>query len=504
VQFVTKIRVLALALLVSLLGGCSSAPAQTISSPETPPRQLAQTTTPQEIRADASSRLAEAPKPAASPRKKRKNGDPEEPIKRKYEDLLKNPADLGFKPTENDVNRIYYRVREGFVEEVGSEALVNGVKAEVAEFLTQAKLDPAAVKAIPSNIRFEELTPTIVKQYGDKVNRDLLTYVIILGMLDGLKDNYSVIMTPKEYGKLQEQMQAVGFGGIGIYIELDKDHNNALTIFEPIEGTPAYKAGLEAGDRIVKIDGKSTEGITLDQAQNQIRGPAGSSVVITVDRKGAIKDYSVARAEIKVKSVTHRMFPNDIGYVRLRMFGGQTAEELDQAIADLKAKGAKGLILDLRNNGGGYIDAARDVVGEFSQPNSLVVYTLDRNQRRREYKSTTATRTNLPMVCLINEFSASASEITAGALRDHKLATLVGDHSFGKGSVQQLYPFPDGSALKLTIARFFTPGGSVIDKQGIEPNVALDMEPRFVGKVEQDTQLKKALEILNDKLGASQ
>ncbi len=499
----TKIRVLALALVVSLLGACSSAPAQTVGSPDSKPRQLAQTITPQEVRADASTKLAQAPKPEASPRKKRHNGDPEEPVKRTYAELLKNPAELGFKPTENDINRIYYRVREGFVEDVGSEALVNGVKAEVAEFVTQAKLDPAGVKAIPSTIKFEELTPAILKLYGDKVNKDLLSYVIILGMLDGTKDHYSVLMTPKEYGKLQEQMQAVGFGGIGIYIELDKEHNNALTIFEPIDGTPAAKAGLESGDRIVKIDGKSTDGITLDQAQNQIRGTVGSSVIITVDRKGAIKDFSVARAEIKVKSVTHRMFPNDIGYIRLRMFGGQTAEELDQAVADLKAKGAKGLVLDLRNNGGGYIDAARDVVGEFSQPNSLVVYTLDRNQRRREYKSINPGKANMPMVCLINEFSASASEITAGALRDHKLATLVGDHSFGKGSVQQLYPFPDGSALKLTIARFFTPGGSVIDKQGIEPNVALDMEPRFVGKVEQDTQLKKALEILNDKMAGS-
>jgi carboxyl-terminal processing protease len=235
-----------------------------------------------------------------------------------------------------------------------------------------------------------------------------------------------------------------------------------------------------------------------------IRGQEGTPVVLTIERDGQVKEFTVTRARIHTISVSSRMFPGQVGYVRLRSFGADTGSEMEAAIQRLKQQGAKSLILDLRNNGGGYIDASVDVVGEFAPKNSLVVYTVDRNNRRREYRSTDSGGVGLPTVVMINEFSASASEITAGAMRDHKLATLVGDHSFGKGSVQQLYnlDMAAGKAprLKLTVARFYTPGGSVIDRQGIEPQVAIDMEPRYVGKVDKDIQLKKAVEMLGGTL----
>jgi carboxyl-terminal processing protease len=206
------------------------------------------------------------------------------------------------------------------------------------------------------------------------------------------------------------------------------------------------------------------------------------------------------RGKIHTITVTSRMFPGNVGYIRLRAFGQDTGVEIAQAISKLKASGAKGLILDLRNNGGGYIDASVDVVGEFAPNNSLVVYTIDRSGKRKEYRSHHDGGIGVPAVVMINEYSASASEITAGALRDHKLATVVGDHSFGKGSVQQLYNLDltaqKSPKLKLTIARFYTPGGSVIDRQGIEPQVMVDMETRYVGKVDKDVQLQKAVELL--------
>jgi carboxyl-terminal processing protease len=231
----------------------------------------------------------------------------------------------------------------------------------------------------------------------------------------------------------------------------------------------------------------------------------GSSVVLEVERKGESKPltFSVKRDNIHVVSVSHKLLDGNIGYVRLRQFGAKTAEEMAEAIAALKAQGATSLIVDLRNNGGGYIDAAVDVVGQFlDQTDGLVVYTIDRANRRREYRST-ITGHPMPTVVLVNEYSASASEITAGALRDHGLAKLVGHKSFGKGSVQQLYPFSDGSALKLTIAKFYTPSGYVINKQGLEPDVKIDMEPKFVGRgIDKDTQLQKAVEVIKAETAA--
>lgn len=419
--------------------------------------------------------------------------------KRDYSEYLQDPSTLGFRPGEHLFRNVYYHVKTSFVEEIPDTELFEGVKAEVANLLDQAEVSTDDLSKLDSG---KKVLPQLVELYGDRIDRNLLVYAAILGMLQGLDDHYSLLMRPDEYGKLQEQMQAQEFGGIGIYIELDRDNGNRLTVFEPIEGTPAYKAGLEAGDQIVKIDGEDTEGITLDMAQASIRGPVGSKVLLTVERSTTSKplDVSIQRGLIHVVSVSAKMLPNQIGYIRLRLFGSQTAEELEAALEELRGSGMQGLVLDLRNNGGGYIDAAVGVVGQFVDNDGLVVYTVDRNKRRREYRSHTLGGSDIPTVVMVNKYSASASEITAGALRDHKVATLIGEHSFGKGSVQQLYPFPDGSALKMTIARFFTPAGAVIDKNGIEPDFVVEMEPRFVGRGDKDTQLKKAVEILESRI----
>ncbi|MEW6280486.1 MAG: S41 family peptidase [Candidatus Eremiobacterota bacterium] len=447
----------------------------------------------------------EEPEPSPSPAEVAEKGDKpkkkveEELEPRNYSQLLKKPDELGFNPDENLFRNVYWHIRQSYVEKINEDQLFNGLKSEVANLLRQAKVPTDGLARLDKK---KNVLVQLVDMYGDRVDRRLLVFAAILGMLDGLKDPYSVLMPPDEYRKLQEQMQARDFGGIGIYIELDRDNKNQLTIFEPIEGTPAYQAGLEAGDHILKIDGKSTEGITLDQAQASIRGKAGSSVNLTVRRKGTPQplNFTVTRAQIQVKSVTHKMLPQQIGYVRLRQFGQETAHELEAALEDLHGKGAVGIILDLRNNGGGYIDAAVGVVGQFIRRGGLVVYTVNRQGERRDYNSSISGSLESPLVVLINEYSASASEITAGALRDHKVATLVGNHSFGKGSVQQLYPFPDESALKLTVARFYSPSGKVIDKKGIDPQVAVKMEPRFVGKMQQDIQLKKAVEVVQKQL----
>ena len=432
------------------------------------------------------------------------DGDKEvKELKRSYAKLLEDPKELGFEPSDALFRNVYYYIRKSFVEDVPEEKLFEGVKSEIRDLLEQAEV---SAEGLDSLDRGKKVLPQLKSRFGEKVDKNLLTFAAILGMLDGLEDRYSLLMLPDDYSKLQEQMQNTEFGGIGIYIELDRDDENRLTVFEPIEGTPAYKAGLMSGDKVLKIDGESTDGITLDQAQAKIRGPKGSEVILTVLRKGepGAKDYTVVRGKIHVVSVSSKLIDDEVGYVRLRLFGYQTASEMKTAIAKLKGKGATSLVLDLRNNGGGYVDASVNVVSQFLQKdNGLVVYTVDRNDRRREYRADEIGDIELPTVVLVNEFSASASEITAGALRDHGLGELVGVKSFGKGSVQQLYPFADGSALKLTIAKFYTPDGTVINKQGLEPDVKVEMEPRYVGRGEKDVQLKRAVEIVKAKKIAS-
>lgn len=490
-----QVRASSLLLAFSLWGCSGPSPIRSVSAEERP-KPAPAIALPNHAR-ETAQQIAEEINPGK--RKKARNADVED-IKRNYAELIKAPAELGFVSSEDLYRNVYFHARKSFVQEVSEPQLTQGIVKELTNFLSQAKVDTAPVKELEA-LKPVEAYAKAQQLFAGKVDSNLLGYATINGLLDGLKDNYSVIMTPPEWAKMSEQLDSKTFGGIGIYIELDRENGNQLTVFEPIEGTPAYNAGLLSGDKVLKIDGKTTAGVTLDVAQTMIRGKEGSQVVLTIQRDGEVKDYTVTRAQIHSITVSNRMFPGQVGYIRLRAFGRDTGVEMAQAVTKLKAQGAKGLILDLRNNGGGYIDASVDVVGEFAPNNSLVVYTIDRGGKRREYRSQNAGGLGIPAVVMINEYSASASEITAGALRDHKLATVVGDHSFGKGSVQQLYPLDitaqgESPRLKLTVARFYTPGGSVIDRQGIEPQVVVDMETRWVGKVEKDVQLQKAVELL--------
>lgn len=414
--------------------------------------------------------------------------------KRKYSILLEDPDKLGFEPTDTLFRNVYYHVKRDHVAGVSDDDLVNGLVAEVRNLIDQAELSTEVLDNLDLNKR---VIRQILKGYDGQIDRNLLLYASILGMLDALDDPYTNLMTPDEFGDLEEQMQSKEFGGIGVYIELDRSAQDQLMVFEPIEGTPAYEAGLLPGDRIYKIDGLATKGMTLDIAQSKIRGPVGSAVVLTIVREGREKpfDITVVRNSIHVVSITSKVI-DGFGYIRCRSFGSQTSNELAEAILKLRKKKVKGIILDLRNNGGGYINASVEMVGQLlEKPRSLVVYTVDKEKKREEYRTWTQGSLEIPLVVMINRFSASASEITAGALKDHGVATLVGEHSFGKGSVQQLFPFNDGCALKLTIAKFFTPNGDVIDKEGIQPDIELEMSPALVGR-KGDIQLEEALNIL--------
>jgi carboxyl-terminal processing protease len=308
-------------------------------------------------------------------------------------------------------------------------------------------------------------------QYVDiKTPKDLV-YGSIQGAV-GTLDPHSSFMTPDEFRELQIETKGK-FSGIGIEIT-QKDR--ILTVVSPIEGTPAYRAGIQAGDQIVKINGVSTKNMSLTEAVKMIRGAKGSKVTLTINREGftAPKDFSIVREIIPIRSVRARIVDGGIGYIRLANFQDQTDQDLQNYLKKMRQKLTpfKGLILDLRNDPGGLLDQAVRVADEFLS-SGLIVYTEGRSpqQSMRFYAHAGQKDTPGPMVVLINEGSASASEIVAGALKDQKRAVIVGTKSFGKGSVQSILPLEDGSALRLTTALYYTPSGITIQDKGIMPDI---------------------------------
>lgn len=323
---------------------------------------------------------------------------------------------------------------------------------------------------------FTEVITLIKKNYVDEVKtKDLITGAI-KGMLNSL-DPHSGYMTPDMYKEFQVETKGE-FGGLGIQIGI-KD--NILTVIAPIEDTPAYKAGIKAGDRIIKISGEATKDMGLHDAVSKMRGPKGTSVTITIMREGwkEPKDFTIIRDIIKIKSAKAKMLQDGIGYIKLTQFQETTASELSNAIEALKKEGMLALILDLRNNPGGLLNSAVDVSGQFLPPKKTVVYIKGRVGERTDYYTENKNPdTDTPMVVLVNQGSASASEIVAGALKDWSRAVIIGVQTFGKGSVQSLIPLSDGSGLKLTTAKYYTPKGISIQSVGITPDIVVKIESK--------------------------
>lgn len=314
------------------------------------------------------------------------------------------------------------------------------------------------------------------KVAGDKVPEQKLVYAALRGLVAGLGDPYCTVFDPTEYKHFDEQMSGGHFGGIGVYMEMDKAHDNRLTVVEPIEDTPAFNAGLKEGDVLSKINGQDTKGWDIEKAVNLIRGQEGTPVHLNIFRPsdGSNFEVDVKRAKIHARSVSSRLLKDQVGYIRVRVFGEDTDKEFDQELSKMVKKGAKGLIVDLRNNGGGYVNAAIDICSHFVAKGETIVSVVNaRIGRSDTYPSNgnNAGEVKLPMVLLVNRFSASASEITAGALHDHKIAKLVGETTFGKASVQQLEKLSDGGAMKYTIAHYLTPNGRDIHKRGIDVDI---------------------------------
>ncbi|HEV8543646.1 MAG TPA: S41 family peptidase [Verrucomicrobiae bacterium] len=318
---------------------------------------------------------------------------------------------------------------------------------------------------------------------GEKVTYQDLIRAAMKGMLSTL-DPHSEYMEPVKYTELKNDTEGA-FGGVGIVVGM---RDSFLTVVSPMEDSPAYHAGILTGDKIVKIDGRSTEKISMPEAVKKLRGEPGTDVTITIMRQGSpLKDYKLTRSTIKVETVKdvngNHQFPigeNKIGYVRITQFGEQTTAEFRDALEKLKKQGVEGLIMDLRNNPGGLLDQAVKVCDIFLPGGQLIVSTEGRSPRMKteQYKATGRDEyPNVHMAILVNEGSASASEIVSGCLQDLHRAFIVGEQTFGKGSVQSIMPLEDGSALRLTTAKYYTPSHKVIHEHGITPDAIVPMTP---------------------------
>jgi carboxyl-terminal processing protease len=321
---------------------------------------------------------------------------------------------------------------------------------------------------------FTQAMELIKRNYVEVPDTKELIQGAIRGMVASL-DPHSSYMNEKQFKEMNMDIRGE-FTGVGIQIGVK---NQQLTIIAPIEDTPGYRAGLAAGDKIMKINDEWTKDLTIEQAVDKMRGPRGTSVRLLIYREGwdKPKEFKIVRDVIKVVSVKSRMLDNNIGYVKIIQFQGQTAEELETALKTLEAKGMKKLIIDLRNDPGGLLDASVDVSSKFMPKDKLVVYLQGRQANDRKDFLTTGSdipRT-YPIVVLVNTGSASASEIVAGALQDSKRALIVGTQTFGKGSVQTVFPLESGGGLRLTTAKYYTPSGRSIQNVGITPDVEVKL-----------------------------
>ncbi|MBR6901858.1 MAG: S41 family peptidase [Synergistaceae bacterium] len=371
---------------------------------------------------------------------------------------------------------------------------IYGLKAQSADF-SEADFN----RISPFNVRSLWLLRQvryIIESYqvdadAKPANEDDLLHGAAKGMVEAWKDPYTRFVSPSQLK--DEEIELEGrYGGLGMYVG---DRDGQILVISPMEDSPAEKAGLKPKDQIVKVDDEVVVGWTSDRVVQKLRGEPDTKVTVWVRREGEdeLLSFEITREIINLKSVRYEMLSDDIGYLRLSQFKHNTAADARDGLRDLIKKGMKALILDLRNNGGGLLDASVKIVSMFVK-NGLVVETKGRSERANEkyYINKSDYLTNVPMVVLINGGSASASEIVAGALNDRGRAKLIGEKSFGKGSVQTLFPLTDGSGVYVTIARYYTPSGKVIDHVGLSPDIEVKGEPNK--DKSKDEQLQRAIE----------
>lgn len=350
------------------------------------------------------------------------------------------------------------------------------------------------------------VTISLIKMYSltDDLSLSDILDGAVKGIIGSLDDPYSTYLEKENYEQIQERIKGT-YGGIGLLISLDEDNN--LVVISPFKGTPAQKEGIMAGDLITAVDGVSTSDMDLETAANKMQGEPGTEVVITIFREGrGEKEYKITREIIEIPSVEGKIIDEhpEIGYINITTFNENTRKELSETIFDLQDQGMKAVVLDLRNNPGGALSASIETADVFLDSGPIV--HIDSRGESKVFEAREG-KIDMPMVVLINEGSASASEILAGAIQDNNLGILVGQKTFGKGLVQSVFELRDGSAVQLTTAKYFTPDKRDIHEEGIEPDIVIEMDVEETAQaiidapnLESDRQLIKALEVLKEKI----
>ncbi|GAC1491928.1 MAG: hypothetical protein NVS2B8_18490 [Vulcanimicrobiaceae bacterium] len=395
-----------------------------------------------------------------------------------------------------------------FYKKVDPQVTLDGARSNIVAYLEKQGIKSPKVRQLHAvddpalnAHELEREVNAVVAAYGAKAGGSrTLTYSALAGMLASVKDKYTTFLSPKEYAALNEGLDGGNFSGVGISIGVD-EKSKLLMVNEIIPGGPAERAGLQGGDTITAIDGRSTKGLTTDQDAKQLRGEKGSIVRLTIVRaEKELPVVAVTRDTVHQPSVYSKLLENNIGYARLTVFGSNTASELTTALAKLQTQGAKAYVLDLRDNGGGYLNAAIEVSSKFI-PSGPIVSVESKGGSSTQYDAENTAIPPKPLAVIVNKYTASASEITSGAIQDDGVGQLIGEKTYGKGVVQTIHPLPDGSAVKITSARYRTPHGRDINLVGITPDI-ITAEPKASkrGDPATDPQLQSAITYLQGKI----
>lgn len=337
-----------------------------------------------------------------------------------------------------------------------------------------------------------------IKEYFlDDIDEEKMADSVYKGVVNGLGDEYAAYYTAEEYQDIMEKTSGV-YCGIGAYISVDSD-TGLVTVVSPMKNSPCEKAGVEDGDVIYAVDGKEVTGTEISQVQALVKGVKGSEVVLTIIRGEEQMDITVVRDEIEEDTVSSQMLDDKIGYIQISSFEQVTPKQFESALKELEKQGQKGLIIDLRNNGGGLLDSAVEMLDRML-PKGVVVYSKDKKGEKQEYMAENDDSFDKPLVILVNENSASASEVFCGAIQDEGKGKLLGTKTFGKGIVQGVFGLDDGSAIKMTTARYYTPKGRNIHGKGLTPDIEVELKDKVEklpeSGLEVDNQVKAAFDFL--------
>jgi carboxyl-terminal processing protease len=413
------------------------------------------------------------------------------------------PADALDRFLAADVSESYRLLTQTYYRPVDEQALLDGARSGMLDaakghpHVPVPPLHPAATTDDTVDLLDRTIAAAAAAAHEPQ---STFAYAAISGMAESVGDRYTAFMTPKELSEFRQALDPERISGIGVLIGTDAA-SGLITLTYVVPGTPAERAGLEAGDLISAIDGTSTKGMTTDSASKLLRGKAGVSVQLTVVRGAAEpRQLEITRSEIKPPTVVYKMLPDGIGYIYVIAFGQDTPEEFDLALDRLRQQNARALVLDLRNDGGGYVDSAIKIASRFISHKALMI-VQQRGEPDDTIPAVNLAQMSVPVTVLVNEYTASASEITAGALQDDGVATLVGTKTYGKGVMQTLTQLADGAGIKITTAHYLTPSHRDINLKGIEPDVKIDQskDARF-GDVARDPQLRAALSLLQHKI----